>query len=139
MLLKHVHKLKPAEIAKKLRVSVEDVYRAESRLKVKHAFPFAEVVVAMVNICNPPDDAPRLAVFTDPPAVAVRALSAEYVVPFLNNTKEVGAVPKNCQRASAILEYEPATTSNAAAEVARNARPVKTLIMLYVALHCPQF
>jgi hypothetical protein len=34
MLLKHVHKLKPAEIAKKLRVSVEDVYRAERRLKV---------------------------------------------------------------------------------------------------------
>ncbi len=34
MMLKHVHKLKPAEIAKKLRVSVEDVYRAERRLKV---------------------------------------------------------------------------------------------------------
>lgn len=32
--LRHVEKLKPAVIAKKLRVTVEDVYRANKRLKV---------------------------------------------------------------------------------------------------------
>lgn len=36
MYLRHVEKMKPAEIAKKLRVSVDDVYRAGKRLKVNY-------------------------------------------------------------------------------------------------------
>jgi len=34
--MRHVQRMKPAQIAKKLRVSVEDVYRAERRLKVNY-------------------------------------------------------------------------------------------------------
>ena len=34
MELKHLHKMKPQQIAKKLRVSVQDVYLADQRLKV---------------------------------------------------------------------------------------------------------
>ena len=36
MHLKHVEKLKPSQIAKKLRVDVNDVYRADKRLKVNY-------------------------------------------------------------------------------------------------------
>jgi hypothetical protein len=36
MHLKHVEKLKPSEIAKRLRVDVNDVYRADKRLKVNY-------------------------------------------------------------------------------------------------------
>ena len=36
MHLKHVEKLKPSEIAKRLRVDVNDIYRADKRLKVNY-------------------------------------------------------------------------------------------------------
>ena len=105
-----------------------------SCLIVKHAIPVEEVVSARVNNCTPPVTPPVLAVCRDPPAVAVSILSVENVVPLLYiYIVNFAALPLNCQRASAILAYKPANTSNASAVVGRKARPVATLIMLYVA------